>query len=63
MAKKCYVCEKSPRTGHRVSHSNVKTKRKWSANLQKIKALIDGSTKRVNVCTRCLKAGKVERAL
>ncbi|WP_350344893.1 50S ribosomal protein L28 [Proteinivorax tanatarense] len=63
MAKKCIVCEKASSTGHRVSHSNVKTKRRWSPNLQKIKADINGSIQRVNVCTRCLKAGKVKRAL
>lgn len=63
MAKKCVVCEKMSRTGLKVSHSNIKTKRLWSPNLQKVKAIVDGTPKRVNVCTSCLKAGKIKRAL
>ncbi|MDN5363916.1 MAG: large subunit ribosomal protein [Eubacteriales bacterium] len=60
---KCEICGKGPRVGNRVSHSNVKTKRLWSPNLQRVKARINGTTKRINVCTRCLKAGKVQRAV
>lgn len=63
MAKKCVVCEKVSRTGLQVSHSNIKTKRHWSPNLQKVKAIVDGTPQRVSICTRCLKAGKIQRAL
>ncbi len=63
MAKICVVCEKSKATGFQISHSNIKTKRKWRPNMQKIKILINGSPRRVNVCTRCIKAGKIERAV
>ncbi|QNO16357.1 50S ribosomal protein L28 [Alkalicella caledoniensis] len=63
MAKKCVVCEKVSRTGLQVSHSNIKTKRRWSPNLQRVKAIVDGTPQRVSICTRCLKAGKIQRAL
>lgn len=63
MAVQCEVCGKKPIVGHNVSHSNVKTKRRFMPNIQTIKALVAGSTKKVKVCTRCLKAGKVERAI
>ncbi len=63
MAKVCVVCSKSKATGHKVSHSNVKTKRKWRPNIQRIKIMLNGSPRRVNVCSRCIKAGKIKRAI
>lgn len=62
MANFCYVCEKGPRTGNNVSPSNNRTKRRMLPNLQKIQILEDGSKKRVKVCTRCIKAGKIVKA-
>ncbi len=59
---KCYYCNKGPSTGHNVSGSNRSTKRTWKPNLQKVRALVDGSPKRIHVCTSCLKAGKVRKA-
>jgi large subunit ribosomal protein L28 len=58
----CFVCKKKPSTGNRVSHSNRKTKRMWLPNLQNIRIIVDGKTKKVSVCTKCLKAGKVTKA-
>lgn len=63
MAFKCDVCGKGPMTGHNVSHSNVKTKRRFLPNLQSIRAVVKGSTCRIKVCSSCLKAGKVQRAV
>ena len=63
MSKKCDVCEKGPQTGHKVSHSNRKSKRIWAPNIQKVKVIVNGTPKKINVCTRCLKAGKVKRAI
>jgi large subunit ribosomal protein L28 len=60
---KCAVCGKGMSIGNSTSHSNVKTKRKWSPNLQHVKAIVDGSTKKIDVCTRCLRSGKVQRAI
>lgn len=61
MAQRCFICNKGPLVGNLVSHSNRKTKTRSLPNLQSVKALIDGTPRRVRVCTRCLKAGKVSR--
>lgn len=61
MARRCAVCGKEPHTGYRVSHSHHKTKRRFNPNLQRVRAMIGGTAKRVMVCTSCLKAGKVKR--
>lgn len=58
---KCAICGKEPATGYNVSHSHVRTKRRWLPNLQKVKASIDGNVRTIKVCTKCLKAGKVKR--
>ncbi len=63
MAKICVVCSKSKATGFKISHSNIKTKRRWRPNIQKIKIMYNGSPRRVNVCSRCIKAGKIMRAI
>jgi large subunit ribosomal protein L28 len=62
MANFCHVCGKGPATGNSVSHANNKTKRRFMPNLQRVKIVEDGSRRRVRVCTRCLKAGKVLKA-
>jgi len=61
MARNCDVCGKRPIVGSKVSHSNRKTKRRWLPNLHKMKVLVDGKVKKINVCMKCLKAGKVEK--
>lgn len=63
MAGKCDICGKTIGTGHAVSHSNMKSKRTWHPNLQRVRALVDGQTKRIYVCTRCLRSGRVKRAI
>ena len=62
MAKVCQICGKGPGFGKNVSHSHRRTLRRFEANLQKIKALIDNKPQSVNVCTKCLKAGKIVKA-
>ncbi len=59
MASVCEVCGKKPSFGMSVSHSHIRTKRRWNPNIQRIRAIVNGSPKRVNVCTGCLRAGKV----
>ncbi|MEA3485175.1 MAG: 50S ribosomal protein L28 [Candidatus Aerophobetes bacterium] len=61
MSRRCEICGKGPSTGHRVSRSGRKTKRKWLPNLQHIKIKIDGRTRKAYVCTRCIRTGKVEK--
>lgn len=61
MASVCDLCDKKPGFGMALSHSHRRTKRRWNPNIQRVRAVIDGRTKRVNVCTGCLKAGKVQK--
>ena len=63
MGKFCEVCEKGTLSGNNVSHSNRKTRRIWAPNTQKVRVIVDGSVRSMNVCTRCLRSGKVQRAL
>lgn len=63
MGKFCEVCEKGMMSGHNVSHSNRKSNRVWAPNVQRVRVLVNGQAKRMNVCTRCLRSGNVERAL
>ena len=51
----CYRCGRGPQFGHNVSHSNVRTKRRWQVNIQKRTILEDGRPKRVHICAKCLK--------
>lgn len=59
----CVVCGKGVRIGMQVSHSHIRTKRSWMPNLQPVRTVVKGKPVRVMVCTRCLKAGKIKRAL
>ncbi len=63
MGKFCEVCEKGTMSGHKVSHSNRKSNRVWAPNVQRVRVLLNGSPRRLNVCTRCLRNGNVQRAL
>ncbi len=62
MARRCEICGKRVQTGYKVSHSHIRTKKKWLPNIQKVKAVVDGEVKRINVCTSCLRSGKVTKA-
>ncbi|RXK18948.1 50S ribosomal protein L28 [Macrococcus sp. DPC7161] len=61
MAKVCYVTGRKAVTGNNRSHAMNANKRRWNANLQKVRILVDGKPKRVWVSTRALKSGKVTR--
>ncbi len=63
MATFSEVCSKGVMSGMNVSHSHVRTKRKWKPNIQRVRAIVNGEVRRINVCTRCLRSGKVQRAL
>lgn len=63
MARRCVICDKHTRTGNQRSHAENKTRRTWKPNLQKVRVILKGATRRAYVCTRCLKSGKVERAI
>ena len=59
---KCEICGKGVNFGLQVSHSNRKSNRAWKANVKSVRANVDGTVKTVNVCTKCLRSNKVERA-
>ncbi len=63
MAKVCKICGKGSLYGNKVSHANNKTKRRWEPNLQKIKIILDGSVVSTYVCSRCIKSGKIQKAV
>lgn len=63
MAFSCDVCGKRHQSGHNVSHANNKTKRVFNPNLQTVRALVEGTPKRIRVCTRCLRSGKVKKSV
>jgi len=62
MARRCETCGKGPMVGHNVSHSNVKTKRRMLPNLQAVRVQVGNSSRRLKICTSCLKAGKAQSA-
>jgi large subunit ribosomal protein L28 len=57
----CDICAKGPGFGHNVSHSHRRTKRRFNPNIQRVRVVVGKTPKRLNVCTSCLKAGKVSR--
>ena len=63
---KCIICDKSVAFGNKISiarsHVSRRAKRTWKPNLQTVRAIVDGTPKRVTACTRCLRSGKVNRA-
>jgi large subunit ribosomal protein L28 len=62
MAKVCGICGKRPVSGNNISHAHNKTRRRWLPNLQSVRALVDGRTQRMRVCTTCIRQGKVLKA-
>ena len=62
MARICEICGKKPQFGNRVSHAHNITKRRFSPNLQKVRAKSNGAVKRILVCTRCIRSDKIEKA-
>ncbi|MDP6457012.1 MAG: 50S ribosomal protein L28 [Candidatus Marinimicrobia bacterium] len=63
MARVCEICGKGPAAGNNVSHAHNKTRRRWLPNLKRVKAVVNGSVKRIKVCTACLRSGKVIKAV
>lgn len=63
MSKRCEICGKDRVFGNQVSFSHRKGRRSWSPNVQTVRAVVNGATKKINVCTKCLRSGKVERAI
>jgi len=62
MSKICEICGKKPLTGNNVSHAHNITKRRFNPNLQRVRAVLNGRTKKIMVCTSCIKSGNVIKA-
>ncbi len=62
MAKICEICGKKPMVGNHVSHAHNVNKRRFNPNLQSVRAVCDGQTKKMVVCTNCIKSGRVAKA-
>ena len=63
MSNKCEVCRKGHVSGNNVSHSNRHTRRKWNANIQTVRVEENGTVLKKKVCTRCIRSGKINRAI
>jgi len=63
---KCVFCEKETSFGKQLSvtrsHISKRTTRTVKPNLRTVKTLINGEPKKVSVCAKCLRSGKVKRA-
>jgi len=62
MAKRCEVCGKGPMAGNNVSHAHNTTRRRFLPNLQDVRAVVEGQTRKVKVCSSCLRSGKIQKA-
>jgi large subunit ribosomal protein L28 len=63
MAKRCDICGKGSLFGSSVSHAHNVTKRRWQPNLQRVRVIIDGVPKKLDVCTRCLRSDAVQKGI
>ncbi|MCZ6676216.1 MAG: 50S ribosomal protein L28 [Candidatus Poribacteria bacterium] len=63
MARICYTCGKIPMAGNRISKSRRHTKRRWLPNLQRVRIQTENGNRRVRVCTRCIRSGRVIKAV
>jgi len=62
MAKRCEVCGKGPVVGRNISHAHNVSPRRFEPNLQRVRAMVNGGIRRLRVCTRCLRSGKIVKA-
>lgn len=62
MARECEICGKKPLTGNTISHAHNVNKTRRLPNLQSVRAVVDGKPRRMVVCTRCIRSGKVTKA-
>jgi len=61
MARRCDICGKGPLYGHKISHAHNVSKRRWLPNLKRVKVTVQGSTRRIKVCTECIRSGALEK--
>jgi len=61
MSRKCEICGKRPRMGNNISHAHNVTKRRWLPNLQRVRVVVNGTPKKILVCTSCIRSGALDR--
>lgn len=61
MAKHCEICKKKTVTGRSISHAHNVTSREYKPNVQRVRAVVNGGTRKIWVCTRCLRSGRVTK--
>ena len=63
---KCAICDKTLSHGNKLSitrsHISKRNSRTWKPNLRSVKVMINGEPKRISICAKCLRSGKVQRA-
>jgi large subunit ribosomal protein L28 len=59
----CDICGKGPRFGHNISHAHNLTQKIWYPNLQRVRVRVAGGTRRLRLCTRCLRSNRVQKAI
>ena len=62
MAQVCDICGKKPQFGNNISHAHNVSRRRWNVNLRPVRASVKGATKRMRVCTSCLRSGRIVKA-
>lgn len=62
MSRECQICGKKPQAGNNVSHAHNTTKTRRLPNLQSVRATVNGNPRRMVVCTRCIRSGKVTKS-
>ena len=62
MGNRCRICGKGPMSGNHVSHAKNRKKRRFKPNLRRVRAVVNGAPKRLRVCTKCIKSGRVAKA-
>jgi len=60
---KCEICGKGVAFGIRVSHSHRRANRTWKANIRTVRTVVNGTSKKMNICTSCLRTLKAGKAV
>jgi len=63
MARVCSICGKGPVFGNNISHAHNKSRRVWRPNIQRIRVLENGRVSRKKICTRCIRSGRIQKAV
>ena len=62
MSRRCELTGKKPQSGNNVSHAHNVTRRRFQANIQRVRVIVNGGVKRLRVCTRCIRSNRITKA-